>query len=247
MEVVAVAVLAFFALGYLILGGADIGTGMMLPYLGRTDQERRLVLTGIAPFFLANEVWLVATIGLLAGAFPELEAVVVHDLYVPFTLLLFGWVVRDMGLWLRGRVDRRAWRAVADVAVFTASWCMALGWGALIGAVLGGPSLIGMAAAAVLFGLHGLAFSALRLTGVLRRRAELGLPGAAARFLLTSAAVAVIGILAGARLEPAGMAADRASLAFLLPPTLAVLPVLMAAQAWMWWMFRHRVTRPSYL
>ncbi|GAB1823720.1 cytochrome d ubiquinol oxidase subunit II [Herbidospora sp. RD11066] len=237
MEVVAVAVLAFFALGYLVLGGADIGTGMMLPYLGRTDHERRMVLTGIAPFFLANEVWLVATIGLLAGAFPELEAEVVHDRYVPFTLLLFGWVVRDMGLWLRGRVDRRSWRGAADVAVVVASWCMALGWGALIGG-----SLVGVVVVVVLFGLHGLAFSSLRLTGVLRRRAGFGLP-----FLVTSALMTAAGVLMGWRLDPGDRAADAASLAFLLPPTLVVLPVLMTAQAWMWWMFRHRVTGPSYL
>ncbi len=172
----------------------------MLPYLGRTDHERRLVLTGIALFFLANEVWLVAAIGLLAGAFPELEAVIVHELYAPFTLLLLGWVVRDTGLWLRGRVDRRSWRVTADGAVIAASWGMALGWGALLGAVLGGReagSLIGMAAAAVLFGLHGLAFSSLRLTGALRRRAAIGLP-----FLFTSAAMTAVGVLAGVRLDP---------------------------------------------
>src|SRR5690606_21176868 len=66
-------ILAFFALGYLVLAGADIGVGMALPYLGRTPEERREVIAAIAPFFLGNEVWLVVTAGVLAGLFPKLE------------------------------------------------------------------------------------------------------------------------------------------------------------------------------
>lgn len=68
MDTLAVCLLAFFATGYFVLAGADIGTGMVLPYLGGSDGERRLVIASFAPFFLGNEVWLVATAGVLVGA-----------------------------------------------------------------------------------------------------------------------------------------------------------------------------------
>ncbi|MER5887231.1 cytochrome d ubiquinol oxidase subunit II [Streptomyces sp. NPDC001941] len=257
MDIIAVALLAFFTLGYLVLGGADIGTGMVMPYLGRDDGERRLVVTSIAPFFLANEVWLVAAIGLLAGAFPDLEGVLLHDLYAAFTLVLAGWVLRDGGLWLRGRVDGLRWRRTWDTATVTGSWAVALGWGAVLGPVLAGrtdgsladpAAVTGMAVAAVAFCLHGLAFASLRLTGTLRRRARL-LPGRAEALplLLTSAAVAVTVGLAGLRLSPIDSVAHPASLDFLLPPLLIALPLLVAAQAWVWRVFRHRVTEPMYL
>ncbi|WP_415949312.1 cytochrome d ubiquinol oxidase subunit II [Streptomyces sp. KLOTTS4A1] len=110
METLAIALLGFFAVGYFVLAGADIGTGMLAPYLGRSDRERRLVIASFAPFFLGNEVWLVATAGLLIGCFPALEGELLSGQFPVVVTLLAGWVVRDMGLWLRGRVggDRSA-------------------------------------------------------------------------------------------------------------------------------------------
>src|SRR2546430_3491173 len=99
MDIVAVALLGFFVLGYFLMGGADIGVGMALPYLGRDADERRVVIAAIAPFFLGNEVWLVATAGLLAGGFPALEGTLLGGLFPAIIALLVGWIVRDMGLW----------------------------------------------------------------------------------------------------------------------------------------------------
>ncbi|MER5645604.1 cytochrome d ubiquinol oxidase subunit II [Streptosporangium sp. NPDC002524] len=258
METIAVAILGFFTLGYFLLGGADIGVGMVLPFLGRTDRERRLVVTAIAPFFLGNEVWLVAVIGILAGAFPELEATLLHGLYPAFSVLLVGWVVRDMGLWLRGRVDRRGWRLSWDAATVTGSWLVALSWGVVLGEILagdvGGPgaagaAVAGAAGAAPLFASHGLAFAALRLTGAPHRRARraAGRIGEARMPVVTSAVITVAVLAAGVRLEPARAAADPGSLSFLVPAILVVTPFLVAAQAWSWYLFRHRVTEPVYL
>ncbi|MEU6942233.1 cytochrome d ubiquinol oxidase subunit II [Streptomyces rubiginosohelvolus] len=49
MDTLAVCLLAFFATGYFVLAGADIGTGMVLPYLGGSDGERRLVIASATP------------------------------------------------------------------------------------------------------------------------------------------------------------------------------------------------------
>ncbi|MEV0384343.1 cytochrome d ubiquinol oxidase subunit II [Nonomuraea sp. NPDC050643] len=242
-------ILAFFAIGYLVLAGADIGVGMTLPYLGRSGAERREVIAAIAPFFLGNEVWLVATAGVLAGLFPELEGELLAGNYSVVVTLVLAWVVRDVGLWLRGRVPGPRWRAFWDGAVVAGSWGLALSWGLLLGHVLLGiqgplaalPALI----VAALFATHGMTFAALRLRGTLRARAALpsGGAGEARTYALTSAALAAVGVLAGLRLplEPG------TSGPLLVPVVLTLIPLLVAAQGWVWWTFRHRVTGPSYL
>ncbi|MGN9843552.1 cytochrome d ubiquinol oxidase subunit II [Nonomuraea sp. H19] len=242
-------ILAFFALGYLVLAGADIGVGMALPYLGRSAAERREVIAAIAPFFLGNEVWLVATAGVLAGLFPELEGELLSGNYTVVVSLLLAWVIRDMGLWLRGRLPGTGWQAFWDGAIVAGSWGLALSWGLLIGHVLLG--LQGPAAAlpalvvAALFGTHGLAFAALRLRGALRARAAVLSGGAeeARTYALTSAALVAVGVLAGLRLPlEAGTSG-----ALLVPVIMTMIPLLVASQAWVWWTFRHRVSGPSYL
>jgi cytochrome d ubiquinol oxidase subunit II len=256
VNTLAVALLSLFALGYLVLGGADIGVGMVLPFLGRTSRDRRLVIAAIAPFFLGNEVWLVATAGLLAGAFPAVESSVLHGLYPAVAALLLGWVARDTGLWLRGRVDARGWRACCDTAITLGSWAVALSWGAILASLIAGsttqvrttPAAIATTlAVAGLFAVHGMAFAAVRLSGPLRARGLHGSYGEAVLLVVTSTAFVILGLLAGFGLEPAGRTADHASLVFLLPPVLIVTPLLLTAQGWVWWTFRHRVTTATYL
>ncbi|QFY13210.1 cytochrome d ubiquinol oxidase subunit II [Nonomuraea phyllanthi] len=242
-------ILAFFALGYLVLGGADIGVGMALPYLGRTAAERREVIAAIAPFFLGNEVWLVATAGVLAGLFPELEGELLSGNHTLVVVLVLAWAVRDMGLWLRGREPGARWQAFWDGAIVAGSWGLALSWGALLSHVLvgiQGPfAVLPAAVVAALFATHGLAFAALRLRGTLRERAAVlsGGAGEARTYALTAAVLLAVGVLAGLRLP----LHPGTSGSVLVPLILTLMPLLAAAQAWVWWMFRHRVTGPSYL
>lgn len=70
------------------------------------------------------------------GAFPGLEHRLLEELFPLFVVLLIGWVVRDMGLWLRGRVDAAGWRGACDAAVVAGSWALALAWGSVLGSVL---------------------------------------------------------------------------------------------------------------
>ncbi|MEV0614539.1 cytochrome d ubiquinol oxidase subunit II [Nonomuraea sp. NPDC050404] len=242
-------ILAFFTLGYLVLGGADIGVGMALPYLGRSVGERREVIAAIAPFFLGNEVWLVAAGGVLAGLFPQLEGELLHGNYALIVTLLVAWVVRDMGLWLRGRVPGARWQAFWDGAIVAGSWGLALCWGLLLTHVLLGMQgpvvVLGALVPAALFLTHGLTFAALRLRGTLRARAAVltGGAGEARMYALTTAALVAVGLLAGLRLPlEAGTSGP-----LLVPVVLTLIPFLVASQAWVWWTFRHRVTGPSYL
>ncbi|MFJ7959379.1 cytochrome d ubiquinol oxidase subunit II [Streptomyces sp. NPDC096319] len=259
METLAIALLALFAVGWSVLAGADLGTGMLTPWLGRNDRERRLVLASVAPFFLGNEVWLVAAAGVLVGCFPALEGDLLSGQFPVFVALLAGWILRDAGLWSRGRGPGPRWRAGCDAAVTCGSWAVALSWGWLLTALLTGhpyapatgpTAVLAALAVAALFAAHGLGFAALRLTGVPYERAR-RLVGRAGRpwqsFALTGGLLAGLTLWAGTGLPLAGRTASAATLGLLVPTLLVVTPLLVAVQAWIWHAFRHRVTGPSYL
>jgi cytochrome d ubiquinol oxidase subunit II len=276
--------LGFFAVGYFVLAGADIGVGMLLPFLGR---DRRLSIATIAPFFLGNEVWLVASAGLLTALFPGLETQVFGRVWAALVVLVAGWTVRDMGLWLRGRRDGTRWRSLWDGAIVAGSWAVAASWGVAIGLLMGGGAPLFAVTTCSLFALHGAVFAALRLGSepprLLARRVapvalvagvacavgagadHLGrtLPSAAglavalvaawlalsigrlgAALIMSALAIVAAPLLAGLNLPDATAAAD-ASLT--VTATVVMVPLLLAAQAWVWWTFRGRVERPSYL
>jgi cytochrome bd ubiquinol oxidase subunit II len=251
MDSLAVVLLAVFSAGYLVLAGADVGMGMLLPWLGRDQRERRLVIASFAPFFLGNEVWLVASAGLVAGAFPGLEHRLLAELYPLFTVLLIGWVVRDTGLWLRGRVDAAAWRSVWDGAIVAGSWALALSWGSVLGSVLvsgvsggglGAGSVLGLPLA-VLFAWHGAGFARWRLPEGLAERAG----RVPARYGLSALVMAGAPVVAGSQVPWSQVVAGGAGLTMTAVVTVVVLPLLVASQALVWWTFRGRVQAPSYL
>ncbi|WP_449061592.1 cytochrome d ubiquinol oxidase subunit II [Planomonospora algeriensis] len=111
MDILWSVLFAVLLIGYFALEGANIGLGMLLPVLGRTQEGRDRIVAAAAPFVLAGEVWLVAVAGVLFGVYPRLEGEVLFGLYPMVVCLLVSWIVRDAGLWFRRRTDGLAWRA----------------------------------------------------------------------------------------------------------------------------------------
>ncbi|MGW9349632.1 cytochrome d ubiquinol oxidase subunit II [Nocardiopsis flavescens] len=171
MDLLPVLLLTVLIVGYFVLAGCDIGLGMAAPRLARTPAERRRLVSAIAPYFLGTEVWLVAAIGVVAGLFPALKGVLLGGggMWAVFTVLAFGWIMRDAGLWARARVDTDRWRSACDAALVGGSWTLAVCWGLAVGGLLSGgrpltPFALACAAAVVaLFLLRGAAFGAERL------------------------------------------------------------------------------------
>jgi cytochrome bd-type quinol oxidase subunit 2 len=167
--------LGLFVSGYLALEGADFGAAMTLPLLGRADEPGRdEVARAIAPFFLGNEVWLVAAIGTVDGVFPSLR--VLNRLYPVLIPILVAWVARDMGLWLRRR-GGGTWRWRADCVTGAASVVLTMGWGVVLGNLATGPGatfgLVPLLSGLLLTGLcaiHGSAFLTRRATVALAER-----------------------------------------------------------------------------
>ncbi len=251
MELTAVLLLGVYAAGYFVLGGADIGLGMLLPYLGRDRAERDLAAAGLWPAFLANDGWLVAAAGVLICCFPHLAGEAFGGLLIVLVPLLAGWVVRDAGLWWRRRVP-----PAGDVLIVAGSWLLAFGWGwavaSLLSEHLDGPAPFAVgaptaAAVALLFMTHGVGYAALRLSGRPYQRARMlaGRRAGVNSFALTSVVMAAMPLLAGARLPLTEHAAGAESLRLLVPVLAAVLPLLIAAQLWLWRTCGGRAERPD--
>ncbi|GAA2738416.1 cytochrome d ubiquinol oxidase subunit II [Actinocorallia aurantiaca] len=239
MEALAIALLAFFAFGSLSLLGGDAGVGMLLPWLGRSGNERRTVIAAIGPFFLANEVWLVALAGILIGAFPGLEHELLYEQRTAFVVLLVGWVVRDAGLWWRGRIGSPRWAAGCDVLIVAGSWTLALALGTILGTVLGSPLLA--PPVALLLALHGAGFCRSRLTGSLLERVRF------TRYWLTTAVLGALTAAAGMRLDLEAALAGPTTLRVVTVFAVVMLPLLIGGQLLTRWAFRERVTGPGYL
>ncbi|GAT64545.1 cytochrome BD ubiquinol oxidase subunit II [Planomonospora sphaerica] len=170
MDILWSVLFAVLLIGYFALEGANIGLGMLLPVLGRTQEGRDRIVAAAAPFVLAGEVWLVAVAGTLFGVYPQAEGEVLFGLYPLVVCLLVSWIVRDAGLWFRRRADGPAWRAGWDRMICLGSWGLALSWGAALTALATGLSitpaaLAGAAALAALLAFHGRAFASWLLPG----------------------------------------------------------------------------------
>lgn len=222
--------------GYFALEGFDIGLGVLLPVLGRTPAGRDRLVGAMAPFVLANEVWLVALAGVLFGAFPVLEGQALSRMYPLVVALLLAWIVRDAGLWFRRRADGAAWRLVWDGALWAGSAGLALAWGAILMAVVRGlpaspldvPAVAAGLALLALLAWHGRAFAAWRL--------QEGRHGSGRALLVSACAAAAPAVLvmAVATGHMLGNAAPDQTLSVLSVMVVPIAPILVGAQVWVW-------------
>jgi cytochrome bd-type quinol oxidase subunit 2 len=228
--------------GYFALEGFDLGVGLLLPLLGRTQGSRDRMVAAMAPYVLANEVWLVALAGTLFGVYPLLEGEVLAGLYPVVVAMLLSWIVRDAGLWFRRRLDGSRWRGFWDAMIAFGSLGLSFGWGmALYGAATGFASspvhsvgvLLGLVVTG-LFAFHGWTFLGWRTPG------EFGV-SRSGRALLVSCAVAALpaaGVLVGAMPYLLQHSAPSATLNVLSVMVLPVVPIMLGAQVWVWRTFR---------
>ena len=89
--------------GYLILDGFDMGVGILLLPLARTDIERRTFLNSIGPVWDGNEVWLVLGVGVLFAVFPLAYASLFSGMYIAFMLVLLVLILRTVALEFRSQ------------------------------------------------------------------------------------------------------------------------------------------------
>jgi cytochrome bd ubiquinol oxidase subunit II len=132
---------AVIVAGYLILDGFDMGVGILLLWLARTDRERRIFLNSIGPVWDGNEVWLVLAGGVLFAVFPLAYASLFSGLYTAFMLVLVVMILRTVALEFRSKEEGSGWRRTWDVVFWAASAGLALLLGVAFGNIVAGLPL----------------------------------------------------------------------------------------------------------
>lgn len=128
--------LGVLLIGFAIMDGFDLGTGTLLPFVARTDEERRIVVNTIGPVWEGNQVWLILGGGAIFAAWPPLYAVSFSGFYLAMFLILAALILRPVGFKFRSRVSDDRWRNFWDWGLFVGGSVPALICGVAVGNVL---------------------------------------------------------------------------------------------------------------
>jgi cytochrome bd ubiquinol oxidase subunit II len=177
--------------GFFFLEGFDYGVGILLPFLGKDDRERRAIINTIGPFWDGNEVWLLTAGGAMFAAFPNWYATLFSGFYLALLLILLALIVRGVAFEFRSKDRNPRWRGLWDWMIFIGSFVPALLWGVAVANIVRGVpinenmqyvggfwnllnpyALLGGLTMLALLTLHGAAFLNLRLTDDLAQRAR---------------------------------------------------------------------------
>ena len=126
---------------YVILDGFDLGAGIIHLLVAKTDTERRTVLNAIGPVWDGNEVWLLASGGVLFFAFPAIYASSFSGFYLPLMIVLWLLMLRGIGIELRSHIRHPMWCSLWDVVFSGASILLAIFFGAALGNIVRGVPL----------------------------------------------------------------------------------------------------------
>lgn len=111
------ALIGVLLIGFMITDGFDMGVGALLPFIGKTNSERRVMINSIAPHWDGNQVWLITAGGALFAAWPLVYATSFSSLYVAMYLTLISLWLRPLALEYRAKIDNDQWRKVCDLAI----------------------------------------------------------------------------------------------------------------------------------
>jgi cytochrome bd ubiquinol oxidase subunit II len=169
-------------IGFFFLEGFDYGVGILLPFLGKKDSERRAIINTIGPVWDGNEVWMLTAGGALFASFPQVYATLFSGFYLALVLMLVALILRGVAFEYRSLRDDPAWRNRWDWIIFTGSLLPALLWGVAVGNLMRGfaidadmnywgglipllnpYSILAGLVFVALFALHGANFLALKI------------------------------------------------------------------------------------
>ena len=108
------AVLGVLLIGFAVMDGFDLGAGILLPFVGRNDIERRVVINTVGPVWEGNQVWLILGGGAIFAAWPPLYAVAFSGFYLAMLLLLCALILRPVGSSSAASCEDPRWRAMWD-------------------------------------------------------------------------------------------------------------------------------------
>jgi cytochrome bd ubiquinol oxidase subunit II len=124
--------------GFALTDGFDLGVGALLPFVGKTDVERRIAINTIGPVWEGNQVWFILGGGAIFAAWPPLYAVSFSGFYLAMFAVLAALILRPVGFKYRSKRDSAVWRSAWDWALFVGGAVPALIFGVAMGNVLQG-------------------------------------------------------------------------------------------------------------
>jgi cytochrome bd ubiquinol oxidase subunit II len=201
-------------IGFAVTDGFDLGVGTLLPFLGRTDTERRVIINSVGPTWEGNQVWFITAGGAVFAAWPVVYATAFSGFYVALLLVLFALFFRPVGFEYRSKLPDPRWRAAWDWGLFSGGMVPALVFGVAFGNLLQGVpfqfddalrstytgsffallnpfSLVAGVVSLAMLVMHGAVFLQIRTEGALYRRAQLAARWATLVFM---AAFALAGV-----------------------------------------------------
>src|SRR5207302_7799861 len=110
--------LGVLLIGFAIMDGFDLGVAALLPYVARTDTERRVAINTIGPVWDGNQVWLILGGGAVFAAWPMIYAASFSGFYIAMFLVLAALILRPVGFEFRNKIADPRWRAFWDYALF---------------------------------------------------------------------------------------------------------------------------------
>ncbi|OWV80853.1 cytochrome d ubiquinol oxidase subunit 2 [Rhizobium sp. R634] len=130
--------LGVILIAFATTGGFDLGVGMLLPFVAKTDAERRVAINTIGATWEGNQVWLILGGGAIFAAWPPLYAVSFSGFYLAMFAILFALILRPVGFKYRSKRESVRWRNGWDWALFIGGFVPALIFGVAVGNVLQG-------------------------------------------------------------------------------------------------------------
>jgi cytochrome d ubiquinol oxidase subunit II len=130
--------LGVLLIGFAMTDGFDMGVGALLPFVGRTDTERRIAINTVGPVWEGNQVWFILGGGAIFAAWPPLYAVSFSGFYLAMFAVLAALILRPVAFKYRSKRDSASWRSTWDWALFVGGAVPALIFGVAVGNVLQG-------------------------------------------------------------------------------------------------------------
>lgn len=146
---------------YFISDGFDFGIGSLLPFLAKTNEDRRIMYNSMGPLWDGNEVWLITAGGVTFAAFPEVYAVMFSSLYSALMLILFSLILRGVSFEFRSKVEDTRWQKIWDGCMFVGSLLPSILFGAAFANIFRGIPIDGNGI------FHGTFFTLLNPYGLL--------------------------------------------------------------------------------
>jgi cytochrome d ubiquinol oxidase subunit II len=125
-------------IGFAVTDGMDMGVGILLPFLGKKDLERRVIINTVGPHWDGNQVWLITAGGAIFAAWPLVYATAFSGFYFAMLLALFGLFFRPVGFDYRSKIQDPRWRNGWDWGLFIGGLVPALIFGVAFGNLLQG-------------------------------------------------------------------------------------------------------------